>query len=140
LETWRKVWRDGVAPNLTTLGLEALQRALRDDDERLLQGATISPPPLLCLQDWPVEAACPIGFCGWQGDGLHTVDEVEEYFARVCFEVNQVLGEPAAIGYFLNWFDEEPRSHVRGELMHEVSRTLAQRRNEEFEKTIPVVA
>ena len=97
METWRKVWRDGIAGQLTTVGLRALQQALVSDDERLLQGATTSPPPLMCVQDWAVEGACVVGFCGWQGDGLQTVGEVEEYFARVCFEVDQALGEPAAL-------------------------------------------
>src|SRR5438128_1976677 len=86
METWRKVWREGVAPQLSQAGLEALRQALASDDSRLLQGATTAPPPLQCVQDWPVEAACVIVFCGWQGDGLETVADVEECFARVCFE------------------------------------------------------
>ena len=44
METWRKVWRDGIASQRTTVGLEALQQALLSDDERLLLGATTSPP------------------------------------------------------------------------------------------------
>ena len=127
MESWRKVWREGVAPLLSTPGLESLQRALSNDDGRLLQGATTTPPPLQCVQDWPVEAACGIGYCGWQGDHLETVAEVEEYFARVCFEVDQRLGEPAACRWFLNWFDETPRDEMRRELLAEVNRVLAQR-------------
>ena len=73
MESWRKVWRDGLAPLISTEGLEALRTALCNDDARLLQGATTTPPPLQCVQDWPVEAACVLGFCGWQGDGLETV-------------------------------------------------------------------
>src|SRR5579884_4022542 len=96
MESWRKVWREGVAPLLSTPGLESLQRALTNDDGRLLQGATTTPPPLQCVQDWPVEAACALGFCGWQGEGLETVAEVEEFFARMCFEIDQRLDEPAA--------------------------------------------
>ena len=130
MESWRKVWREGVAPLLSTPGLEALRRALTNDDARLLQGATTTPPPLQCVQDWPVEAACSVGYCGWQGDGLETVAEVEEYFARVCFEVDQTLGEPAACRWFLNWFDETPRDEMRREMLAEVSRELAQRRAE----------
>ena len=128
MESWRKVWRDGVAPQLSTPGLEALRDALRTDDPRLLQGATTTPPPLQCVQDWPVEAACGVGYCGWQGDGLETVAEVEEFFARVCFEVDLRLGEPAACRWFLNWFDETPRDEMRALLLAEVNRTLGQRR------------
>jgi hypothetical protein len=127
METWRKVWREGLAPLLSTAGLEALRKALVTDDARLLQGATTSPPPLQCVQDWPVEAACVIGYCGWQGEGLETVGEVEEFFARLCFEVDQRLGEPAACRWLLNWFDEAPRDEMRRLLLAEVSRTLAQR-------------
>ncbi len=128
MESWRKVWRDGLAPLISTEGLEALRSALANDDARLLQGATTTPPPLQCVQDWPVEAACALGYCGWQGEGLESVAEVEEYFARLCFEVDQRLGEPAACRWFLNWFDETPRDEMRALLLSEVGRTLGQRR------------
>ena len=128
MESWRTVWREGFAPVLTLKGLEALRGALTSDDPRLVQGSTTTPPPLMCVQDWPVEAACALGFCGWQGDGLETVAEVEEFFARMCFEVDQRLGEPAACRWFLNWFDETPRDEMRALLLTEVSRTLGQRR------------
>jgi hypothetical protein len=121
------VWRDGVAPLLATAGLEALQQALLIDDKRLIQGATTSPPPLMCVQYWAVEGACVVGYCGWQGDRLKTVGEVEEYFARVCHDIDQALGEPAACRYFLNAWDEEPREHMRRELLAEVQRELARR-------------
>jgi len=128
MESWQKVWRDGLAALIPTGALETLQVALRNDDPRLIQGATTAPPPLLCVQEWPVEGACALGFCGWQGEGRETVAEVEEYFARLCFEVDQRLGEPAACRWFLNWFDETPREEMRRRLLGEVQRTLAQRR------------
>jgi hypothetical protein len=127
MESWRKVWRDGVAPHLSIAALGALQRALQTDDARLIQGATTSPPPLECVRDWPVEAACVLGYCGWQGEHLETVAEVEEFFARACFEADQRLGEPAACRWFLNWFDDTPREEVRLELLPEVTRSLAER-------------
>src|SRR5436309_3373899 len=88
MESWRKVWREGLLPQLSTAGLDALRRGLRADDPRLLQGATTSPPPLQCVSEWPVEGACVLGYCGWQGDGLETVAEVEEFFARMCAEAD----------------------------------------------------
>src|SRR5262249_47561933 len=127
MDSWRMVWREGLAPLLSTMSLEALRAALFTDDARLLQGATTTPPPLACVQDWPVEAACGLGFCGWQGEGLESVGQVEEYFARMCFEIDQRMGEPAACRWFLNWFDETPREEMRGELLAEVNRTLAER-------------
>src|SRR5207237_9659893 len=113
METWRKVWREGLEPQLSLRSLEALRRGLMTDDGQLLQGATTTPPPLQCVQDWPVEAACALGFCGWRGEGLETVAEVEGFFARMCFEVDQRLGEPAGCRWFLNWFDEARRTEMR---------------------------
>lgn len=133
MESWRNVWRKGLAPLLSTDSLDALRSALINDDPRLMQGATCSPPPLQCVQDWPVEGACALGYCGWQGDGLETVAEVEEFFARMCFEMDQLLGEPAACRWFLNWFDETPRDDMRRELLVEVQRSLAQRLADEEE-------
>jgi hypothetical protein len=128
LESWRIVWRDGIAPALSTAGLEALAEALRTDDKRLAQGQTTTPPPLMSVQDWPCEAADAIGYAGWQGEGLGTVGEVEEFFARVCFEADQRLGEPAACRWFLNWFDDTPRDQMRAELLAEVERVLSERK------------
>jgi hypothetical protein len=127
MESWRLVWRDGFVPVISTAGLEALRDALRSDDPRLTQGSTTTPPPLMCVQDWPVEAACALGFCGWQGEELETVGQVEEFFARLCFEADQRLGEPAACRWFLNWFDDTPRAEMRRELLGEVERAIAER-------------
>ena len=127
MENWRNVWRNGFVPVLTTRGLIQLRDALRNDDFRLVQGATTNPPPLLCVQDWPVEGCCALGFCGWLGDGLETVGEVEEYFAKCCFEADERLGEPAACRQFLNWFDDEPRAQMRRDLLAEVELAIAER-------------
>jgi hypothetical protein len=127
METWRMVWREGFAPVLSLSGLEALWQALRSDDMRLTQGSTTTPPPLMAVSEWPVEAADAIGLCGWLGQGLETVGQVEEFFARSCFEADQRLHEPAGCRWFLNWFDDTPRDEMRRELLPEVERTLSQR-------------
>jgi hypothetical protein len=127
MENWRKVWRDGLVPLVSTAGLEALRRGLVGDDAQLAQGATTTPPPLQCVQDWPVEAACALGYCGWRGEQLQTVKQVEEFFARLCFEVDKRLGEPTAIRWFLDWFDETPRNQMRRQLLAEVCHALARR-------------
>jgi hypothetical protein len=128
MESWRIVWREGVAPQLSVAGLEALRQALIEDDKRLIQGATTTPPPLQCMQDCGIEGACAVGFAAWRGEGMETVGEVEEFFARVCFETDGRLGEPTACRRFLNWFDDTPRAEVRRLLLEEVDRTLARRR------------
>jgi hypothetical protein len=127
VHAWQKVFRVGIAPQLSTPALIALAKALENDDPRLLQGQTTSPPPLQAVQEWPVEGACSLGFCGWQGEGLQTVGEVEEYFAHVCYEADCRLNEPGAVRFFLNWFDETPRDTMRQQLAAEIARILAQR-------------
>ena len=130
VEQWRRVWRDGFAPVLPTAGLEALRDALRNDDPRWIQGSTTTPPPLMCVEDWPVEAACALGFCGavdHGGFGIATVGQCKEAFARACFDADQRLGGPPACRFFLDWFDETPRDAMRRELLPEVERELAQR-------------
>jgi hypothetical protein len=128
MPSWQRVWREGIAPNLSTAGLEALRRALADDDPTLLQAATTEPPPLQPLADWPVEAACAVAYAGWQGDGLSTVAEVEEFFARTCYAAELHLGEAGACRWFMNWYDETPRAEMRRQLLEEVTRILSQRR------------
>jgi hypothetical protein len=127
MEIWRKVWRDGFGPQFSIRALEALRHGLSKDDRGLLQGATSTPPPLQYAQEWPVEAACAVGYCGWKGENLRTVAEVEEFFARACFDADNRLGEPAACRWFLNWFDETPRDDVRRLLLEELSATLSKR-------------
>lgn len=121
------VWQKGFVPLLSTKALEALLKGLESDDAKLVQGCTTQPPPLPSVQNWPVEAACALGYCGWQGEGLETVAEVEEFFARMCFGIDQRLGEPAGCRWFLNWFDETPREVVRRELTQEVRSALSTR-------------
>lgn len=136
MESWKTVWREGFAPSLSTAGLEALREALINHSEELSQGSTTTPPPLMCVQDWPVEAACAVGYCGWRGEGLETVGEVEEYFARCCFEADQRLGEPAACRWFLNWFDDTPREEMYLELLNEVESVLDERHHK-IEPALP---
>lgn len=127
MESWRIVWRNGFVPGFSTVGLEAVRQALLTDDPRLIQGATTTPPPLMAVQDWPVEGCCGVSYCGWQGEALTTVGEVEEQFARLCFEADQRLGEPAACRWFLNWFDDTPRDQMRKGLLAEVELALRTR-------------
>lgn len=141
---WKEVWRRGFAPLLSREALESLKYALETDDARLLQGATTIPPPLQCVQDWPCEAACPIGYAGAsemggllpqgvitkQGHPCATVGEVEEFFARACFAADQAMSEPAACRWLLNWFDETPRPEMIRELLPEVVLALAGRESD----------
>lgn len=122
---WIQAWRAFV-PSLPARGLEALAQALRNDDSRLLQGATTEPPPLECVRAWPVEGACAVTYTGWQ-DGLQTVEEAEEFFGRACMECDERLHVPAGCRFFLNWFDETDRDEMRRLLLPEVEAVLAER-------------
>lgn len=127
MEAWRTVWRQGFAPGLSTDGLEALRAALLHDDARVTQGATTQPPALEKFLHCPANASCAITFCGWHGDGLDTVGELDEFFSRTCFEADCRLGESAASRWFLNWYDHTPREEMRQALLMEVDRELARR-------------
>lgn len=135
METWRQVWRQGIVPNASTEGLEALRTALETDDERLIQGGTTNPPPLLCVHDWKCNGACGMALIGWLSGSLPEVDtadhkvgvtvgSVEEAFADLCWKCDAALGEPAGCRWFLNWFDDTPRDEMRRELLAEVELAL----------------
>ncbi len=122
LEAWRRVWR--VVGELAPLdGLWALLDALEKDDPKLLQGCTTSPPPMQSARDWPVEGACLIGWLYWT-DAVNTVGEVEECFAKMCFEVDQKIGEPAGVRFLLNFYDDTPRDQMWRLLIPEVRRSI----------------
>jgi len=127
MEKWRRIWREGFAPQLSTAGLQALQKALADDDPRLLQGTTCYPPLLDPLKDRAVEASCALGFCGWQGDGINSVGQLDEFFQRLCDAADLPFSDPAACRYFLNWYDDTPREQMRQELLAEVTLALQER-------------
>jgi hypothetical protein len=122
--TWQTVWRRGFLPHLKERHLLALKSALQNNDPTLIQGATTSPPPLQCVQHWPVEAACLLSYMGWKGDALDTVAEVEDFFARLCFQAEKEIGEPAAHRWLLNFWDESDRAEAVAALLEEVNRAL----------------
>lgn len=126
-EAWRTVWRTGFAPQLSSSTLQVLRVALESDTPTLLQGATTTPAPVRPTWLKPVEAACVLGFCGWKGESLQTVESVEEYFGALCFRADQKLGAAAACRYFLNWYDDTPRETMRRELLAEVVREQTRR-------------
>lgn len=128
METWQKVWRFGIAPVLSEGELEALAKGLREDDQCLIQGNTCYPIPMSFQKHWPVTRACAVAYCGWQGQAIATVGEVEDYFSRVCLVADQNLHESAACRHFLNWFDQTPREEARTGLLEEVESTLRQRK------------
>src|SRR5262249_3880068 len=94
VETWRKVWREGFAPQLSTAGLQARWRALTDDSPKIIQGATVKPPPLSFAEDWPVECACPVAFalCDHYGLNVATPSMLEQQFSEACARCEELVG------------------------------------------------
>lgn len=124
MESWRLVWRDGFAPVLSDAALVALQHGLRHDDPRLIQGATTTPPPLLCMWEFDVLEADPVAYAGWHGERLTAVGEVEDYFMRTLAAAGRRLGDPGEVRWLLNWIDDTPRDRMRADLLAEVERAL----------------
>src|SRR5262245_12444206 len=140
---WLKSWRDGFAPNFTIDDLLVLQKALTENDPRLIQGASCIPPPVMCVEDWPVECCCPVSWIGahrhggvmrlskynYNQDGKlvirptgsATVGQTQEFFAESCFECDQSLGEAAGCRHFLLFWDDSPREQVVPLLLQEVN-------------------
>jgi len=130
----KKVWIEGFQPQFSTSALESLAQALETDDPRLTQGSTTVPPPLLVVADWECEACCPVGWlgvCENGGFGAATVGQVEESFARLCYQADDRMGEPAAVKYFLNAWDDTEHTQARTALLALVQEEL-QRRAAEY--------
>lgn len=126
MDLWRKVFRQGFAPQLPTEALRSLRQALADDDRRLLQLATTDLPPLRAYEDEPVGQACAVGFCGLIG-GLKLNGEVNRFFDAVCAECDRLLEEPAISRHFLNYWDYTPRPDMRREVGAEIDLELERR-------------
>jgi hypothetical protein len=123
---WREVWRLGIAPELSLDCLWALERGLDTDDPELIQGGIVLPVQM----DWgdlPVEASCPIGYAGWKGNAIVTVEGVETFFKRVIDGANRRMADPQAAYWFATWVDDTPRADMRRELLAEVRLAIAGR-------------
>ena len=119
-----RIFRNGFAPAISTAGLLALEKALESEDPRIVQGTTAHPA---CGESLLACATCPLAYCGWQGDGLNTVAEVESYFSKLCAAADERLGEPLASVDFLNWVDDTSPAKMRRLLLQEVKACLAER-------------
>lgn len=142
--SWKDTWRRGVAPLLSREQLATLKRGLEDDDPKLIQGATTSPPPLSTCQDWPVECGCPIAYAyAFEGVAVgekystRTVFKTEDFFAQICFAVEKPLGELGASRHFLNWWDENPRHEVVPALLAEVKSALSRPSPQDTTQDVP---
>lgn len=138
MDSWRKTFREGIAPLLSDAALAALRAALCQNDRTLIQKATTEPAPILQEFDSPVQCGCALAYCGWRGEGLESVGAVTDYFGELCYAADRRLGGPAAVRWFINWFDDTPRGEMIWELVEEVQleidRRLAAHRATEEER------
>lgn len=126
MESWRKVWREGISPLLSLEELQALKKGLETNDPHLIQRYTITPFPEF-MYNGDVESACALAYCGWKGKGLKSVPEVNDYFADMCVNIDARLNETAVSRWFLNWFDDTPRRKMIANLLPEVELALKER-------------
>lgn len=137
-EKWRHCFREGFLPALRKVtfathalayrrALQTLQYALLDGDERICRGGTVEPSPSVRNTDALICKACLVAFAGWQAGLLKddTVGAAEEFFAAMCYEMDQALSEPAGCRHLLNWFDENPAEVTTPELLGEIDRALS---------------
>jgi hypothetical protein len=75
----------------------------------------------------PCSGACLVGYAGWQGEGLRTANEVEDYFVAACRRADEALGGPAGSHWLIDFFDETARDEMRRLLLPEVKLALAAR-------------
>ena len=125
MEPWRRVFREGIAPQLPLPALEALRRGLLKNDPRLRPGSTVE----IARTGHGIQViqVCAIGYSAWKGACLETDRAIEEFFATVCARANETLGDPGACSYFISWFDNHRREVVFPLLLAEVNRAIAAR-------------
>jgi len=124
IESWRAVFREGFAPALSTAGLEALAKALREDDEKVQQcGTTVVGWGFDPAKNEPV-CCCPIAYAIWKGEDVQTAEDVDIAFDQVCKEA----GDESVL--FIRWVDSVPREQMLDQLLPEVESVLAERKKE----------
>lgn len=122
MEAFRKVWRDGFAPQLSDAELDALLGGIESDDPALVQGRTTVPIPLLAVDSWDLEGGDAIVYAAWKAGLVSLVGEGAELFGKRCAETDLLLGESTACRFWNGFWDDTPRNEAFAELAAEVRR------------------
>lgn len=118
ITAWQRAFRDGIAPNLSDNELACLAEGIRNKDERIVNGCGIVPEPSPMNSAKTPTHADPVNYAIWVGNkDVQTVGDLEERSARVMFEADQILGQPAAVRYLLNWIDDNPLETTMPQLL-----------------------
>jgi hypothetical protein len=134
MTSWKKVWHDGIVPQLPQKGLEALRDALLADSEELQQGflayrqEQVAPNHAhVTADEGPVNRACAVGLCLWKGYGLTTIEEVRSKFNPIDTEAAVLLndrGDDIDVRAFYDFFDSATREELRSQFLPEVEAAL----------------
>jgi hypothetical protein len=127
VERWRRVWRQGLVLQFTTLDLGALRAALASDDQRLIQGSTTVPSlaeedqqaGVRCGPKTLASKACLIGLCG-MNRGLRTIGDVSDFYQEVYDTADADVDFQA----FISWFDNASRERMRTAMLEEIDREI----------------
>lgn len=111
MESWRTIWREILANELPTAGLEALATALEEDRQTLVQGRTVS--WVECGAGRMLIGACGIGYPFWAESHNVRPSEIELMFSRICMIVDAFYGDPGRCRFWINWFDQTDRLQMR---------------------------
>jgi hypothetical protein len=128
MEAYRKVWRDGFAPQLSDAELKALLVGIESDDPALVQGRTTVPIPLLAVDSWDLEGGDAIVYAAWKVGLVSLVGEGAELFGKRCAETDLLLGELTACRFWNNFWDDTSRGEAFAELAAEVRREIFRRK------------
>ena len=135
--TWQEAWHRGIVPQLSIPELEVLADALERDDPELIQGNTCDngddDDETIYVET--IYGACAVGYCGWKARGIQEATALNSYFCELVDEAQKAFpGVSMPIQTFFLWFDQMPRRQMIEQLLPEVRKALAARREELISK------
>lgn len=122
LPDWQRVLRAGIWPQLTDEMLSVLRTALETDDERLIQGATVTPlVPTSPIVSKPCTGACLMAYPLWLTAGvLEETFYVECAHGEMVMACDRLTGHHADARHVMNHWDNLPRVQARAEFLAEL--------------------
>lgn len=123
LKSWQHCWRECVAPQLPTVGLQQLLLALETFSDSIVQGKTCT----LDSNNQPIHA-CAIAYALWKGqpDSADLGHIILDLFDQVAEAARKHYGYDV-LNYFTSWFDYNPKQLVFPALAEEVRLELLRR-------------
>ncbi len=120
LPAWARVWREGIAPQLTGEQLRVLHTALSQDDPQLVQGCTVLQTHPGIRPSGEIVGACGMAYCLWK-TGNHDPLKLDRAFERLCSKADL---PNLSHQEFIRFFDYTPRPQMIAQLLPEVALAL----------------